>query len=446
MASTELENIWDLPEEPYVSPPSTTTIETDIPVEDHVDVVSRKPKPPLFLSSDDEDDTSAPRRVSLPSLPQENLSLRPDIDALFEDVEDDGFQELAPALDLDALRRAADARHAPAARVAFSSQIPSRSQVPTQGKRKGKGRGNEKDVLGADGEGDEGDEVENKKKKRKPLPKLNEERLLGKDGFPQLVKDTKHFMPKGKGRELEDLDRAMQMYQFWSHRMYPKMRFKETVQRVALSVWRDEAKGLIHGQKLSDPEDDVIDLTDGEGGAAQKPRGSSSVEGAPTQPATVINLDDDDDDDDDEGALSGPASRPPTLPPSSPISGPEENYDDMDLDAILEADAAASAAVRQSSSSTTAFMDAHAPNITDDDEAMWDAIDMDTQNPKVASDSKQPAPQLDLDDDEDMWDVVREVEMEGKSRPKVATNKPCSVGAAQALLQAEEDEWESMYA
>lgn len=29
-----------------------------------------------------------------------------------------------------------------------------------------------------------------------------------------------------------DLDRVLQIYQFWSHKLYPKTRFKETVDRV----------------------------------------------------------------------------------------------------------------------------------------------------------------------------------------------------------------------
>ena len=29
-----------------------------------------------------------------------------------------------------------------------------------------------------------------------------------------------------------DLDRALQVYQFWTHKLYPKTRFKETVDRV----------------------------------------------------------------------------------------------------------------------------------------------------------------------------------------------------------------------
>jgi hypothetical protein len=42
-----------------------------------------------------------------------------------------------------------------------------------------------------------------KEKKRKPVLKLDEARLLGLNGSPQLVKDTKNFKPKGKGHEVK---------------------------------------------------------------------------------------------------------------------------------------------------------------------------------------------------------------------------------------------------
>ena len=48
-----------------------------------------------------------------------------------------------------------------------------------------------------DGEGGNGG-----KKKPKQRAKLDENRLLGDMGFPQLVKDIKHFRPRGKGREV----------------------------------------------------------------------------------------------------------------------------------------------------------------------------------------------------------------------------------------------------
>src|SRR5260221_3034387 len=41
-----------------------------------------------------------------------------------------------------------------------------------------------------------GEAEDDEKKKRKPVPKLDEARLLGKNGFLQLIMDTKHFKPK----------------------------------------------------------------------------------------------------------------------------------------------------------------------------------------------------------------------------------------------------------
>jgi hypothetical protein len=83
--------------------------------------------------------------------------------------------------------------------------------------------------------------------------KLDEARLLGADGFPALLKQTRGFVPKGKGHEVRvprwvrvlaqltrrsappqqaDLNRLMSMYQFWAHRMYPKTQFRDTVKTV----------------------------------------------------------------------------------------------------------------------------------------------------------------------------------------------------------------------
>jgi len=49
-------------------------------------------------------------------------------------------------------------------------------------------------------------------KKRKPIPKLNEERLVSTDGFPALIKTYKSFKIKGKGHEVRpDCLRVLRM-------------------------------------------------------------------------------------------------------------------------------------------------------------------------------------------------------------------------------------------
>nr|GAT53211.1 predicted protein [Mycena chlorophos] len=105
------------------------------------------------------------------------------------------------------------------------------------------------------------------KKPRKKLPRLDEGRLVGDNGFPQLIHDTKHFRVKGKGHEASDLNRLLNVYQFWTHKLYPKTPFKETVERVEklchskrmqnmLSQWRDEA----HGKPPPEPDADEDDV------------------------------------------------------------------------------------------------------------------------------------------------------------------------------------------
>jgi len=177
---TDINDIWDLPLE---------NNPVNNPISEGPTSSPRTSNPPLFLPSDDEED-AAPNANA-----RNDANNNPtDIDALFEGLDDmnDSFQELAPALDLDALRREADARNARAVRAELGSNIPAAGPSTAA---KTKTHGGVLDGLDGDGE-DDG------KKKRKPLPKLDETRLLGKDGFPQLLKDTKNFKPKGKGHEV----------------------------------------------------------------------------------------------------------------------------------------------------------------------------------------------------------------------------------------------------
>jgi replication fork protection complex subunit Csm3/Swi3 len=179
---TDINDIWDLP----VETPAPH-IPLDNPDGEPPTSSPRAPSAPLFLPSDDDEDT--PPTANAP----QNANANADIDALFEGLDD--FQELAPALDLDALRREADARNARAVRAEMGAGIPAAEPAAAGGKTNAGSGGGALD--GIDGDGEDGG-----KKKRKPVARLDETRLLGKDGFPQLVKDTKNFKPKGKGHEV----------------------------------------------------------------------------------------------------------------------------------------------------------------------------------------------------------------------------------------------------
>ena len=234
-----LDDIWDAP----VSPSSK-----------NVSSPVKRPRQPLFFSDSDSDERPS-KRATLTSLPASTHD--PELDALFADIdnaagesnqddaEDLSYKPLAPALDLAKLAREAEERHARERRTKMPALTPrevmSSSPPPPDGLSGGTGNAK------GDGKGKNGEE--GKKERRKPVI-LNEERLVEPNGFPQLIKDMKGFKVKGKGHEVgdlwffagsiekrfflqySDLKSLLQVYQFWTHRMYPKTPFKDTIDRV----------------------------------------------------------------------------------------------------------------------------------------------------------------------------------------------------------------------
>lgn len=173
-----LDTIWD---EPTASPPPANGDSSP----------QKRPRQSLFLSDSDSDEERPPKRAT-PAPPP----ARPDIDALFENLDNDGeeddlsYKPLAPALDLVRLTKEAEARHARTKQTA-----PSQTQTLAGGSKTA--------VFGSswrdDGKSksDDGD-----KKGRRVQLKLDEERLAGSEGFPSLIKEIKGFQPKGKGNEV----------------------------------------------------------------------------------------------------------------------------------------------------------------------------------------------------------------------------------------------------
>ncbi|ORY02929.1 replication fork protection component Swi3-domain-containing protein [Clohesyomyces aquaticus] len=65
-------------------------------------------------------------------------------------------------------------------------------------------------------------------KKRQPVPKLDENRLLSSAGVPKLRKITKDRLKfKGKGHEYGDVARMLNMYQLWLDDLYPRAKFAD---------------------------------------------------------------------------------------------------------------------------------------------------------------------------------------------------------------------------
>ena len=196
---TDINDIWDLPVET-----SIRHLPADTPDGHGPGSTTRASNRPLFLPSDEEEEEDATATsADAPTSAEPQRPENTDIDALFEGLDDadDSFQELAPALDLDALRREADARNARAVRAEMAAMIPAAAAAAAPKATGGKKGGGALDGIGGEG-GEADDDDDDGKKKRKPVPRLDEARLLGQNGLPQLVKDTKNFKPRGKGHEV----------------------------------------------------------------------------------------------------------------------------------------------------------------------------------------------------------------------------------------------------
>ena len=452
--SVSLDDIWDAPTEPQPRAKTPSAIPIDLDDDLPGPSPAKRPRTKLFLS-DSED--GSPKKPP-PPRSSATSNLNPEINALFDDLEpdpDDAPAELAPSLDLDALRRQAAARH-----VAKVPSLTPREILPSSSPTR--------DLDDGDGDVGKGnkDAGDGEKPKRRQIQRLNEARLLGPDGFPALVKQIKDFKPKGKGHEVcsselihenvvdslpeaSDLNRLMQTYQFWTHKLYPKNHFQENVQRieklchskrmtvcfllrthhfsskclqVALSVWRDEAKGLVNGRKVTNG---VLDLTsDGEQEDEEHPRdavpGQTSRASSTSVPASPV-------------PHHSRASTPPSRPPSSASERTSTfDDDDIDIDALIQEDAerqAAAVLAREPSpsmydtssnyrSNTRPTRDSDA--MDEDDDALWSSFNDPSlfDDPSVLAASTSAATSVTSgsvapqDDDEEMWQMLREQEEE----------------------------------
>ena len=157
---------------------------TDEEIDDSEERPSKRLRQDLFLADSDDTNPSVKRKAPLAQ----------DIDALF-DLEDDideemAFKPLPPALNEEELRSQAEARYRKELPPLTPHQV-----LPTQLDTTEK-QGIDRQRTSKD------NQTKDEKKERWRLAKLDENRLLSRDGFPQLMKMTKDFRIKGKGHEV----------------------------------------------------------------------------------------------------------------------------------------------------------------------------------------------------------------------------------------------------
>uniref|UniRef100_A0A8C8STZ2 TIMELESS-interacting protein n=1 Tax=Pelusios castaneus TaxID=367368 RepID=A0A8C8STZ2_9SAUR len=74
--------------------------------------------------------------------------------------------------------------------------------------------------------------VSTKKAIKRPIPKLDAQRLISERGLPALRHMFDNAKFKGKGHETEDLKTLLRHMEHWAHRLFPKLQFDDFIDRV----------------------------------------------------------------------------------------------------------------------------------------------------------------------------------------------------------------------
>lgn len=244
------------------------------------------------------------------------------------------------------------------------------------------------------------------KKKRKPVPKLDENRLSSQDGIPRLRKITKSRLKfRGKGHEYSDISKLLNTYQLWLDDLYPRAKFKDALtmveavghkkmMQVKRKTWLDATKPHQREDspdRLGDvemsgalPPDDVQDQSKAGGEEDDDAIFGESVglqgNGNGAREETRSDVPDEEDDLDALLAESGPPQRGAAAEEPPKKSGPfEEDEDEDDLDALL-AERLQTNAINSTTSATrdhpSGSHPSHSNDFADEEEVMAGMDDM----------------------------------------------------------------------
>ncbi|XP_061855517.1 TIMELESS-interacting protein isoform X2 [Colius striatus] len=74
--------------------------------------------------------------------------------------------------------------------------------------------------------------VATRKAVKRPMPKLDAQRLISERGLPALRHLFDNVKFKGKGHEAEDLKTLIRHMEHWAHRLFPKLQFEDFIDKV----------------------------------------------------------------------------------------------------------------------------------------------------------------------------------------------------------------------
>ncbi|XP_026711860.1 TIMELESS-interacting protein isoform X2 [Athene cunicularia] len=108
--------------------------------------------------------------------------------------------------------------------------------------------------------------VATRKSLKRPIPKLDAQRLISERGLPALRHMFDNVKFKGKGHEAEDLKTLIQHMEHWAHRLFPKLQFEDFVDRVESLGSKKEVQTCLKRIRLDLPilHEDFASNEDGE--------------------------------------------------------------------------------------------------------------------------------------------------------------------------------------
>ncbi|NWS69216.1 TIPIN protein, partial [Crotophaga sulcirostris] len=112
---------------------------------------------------------------------------------------------------------------------------------------------------------------------KRPMPKLDAQRLISERGLPALRHMFDNVKFKGKGHEAEDLKTLMRHMEHWAHRLFPKLQFDDFIDKVESLGNKKEVQTCLKRIRLDLP---ILseDFTSNEDGGGESNRLDTATE------------------------------------------------------------------------------------------------------------------------------------------------------------------------
>ncbi|XP_071610243.1 TIMELESS-interacting protein isoform X1 [Heliangelus exortis] len=114
---------------------------------------------------------------------------------------------------------------------------------------------------------------------KRPMPKLDAQRLISERGLPALRHMFDNVKFKGKGHEAEDLKTLIRHMEHWAHRLFPKLQFEDFIDKVESLGNKKEVQTCLKRIRLDLPilHEDFANNEDGGGESKGLDTGTEDV-------------------------------------------------------------------------------------------------------------------------------------------------------------------------